>query len=272
MRLYAATKPNLPMKHTTLFLLLLLTISARGQQTEGVVNYERVTHWAKMYARLTYLSQEEKDRIQNTWKNDDEDKQKMKLTFNADQSQYTYAEEQGQTENGDYSWRQNDYIINRDFAKERTTDIIEMLGKTYIIEDSLRVPVWKIGDQIKDVAGHLCMKATTDDPIRGQHIVAWFAQDIPVSAGPERYAGLPGIILELDINNGDVVIEAKKIELKPATTESAGQAAATNARAWTKLPKLKGKRINEKDYNTLISNHISQSIKAHRNPFWSIRY
>ncbi len=247
------------MKHTTLLLLILISLTARAQQTEGVVSYERVSYWSKVYARLSYLSQEEKDRIQNTWKNDDSNKQKMKLTFTADQSQYTYGEEQGQSENGDYSWRQDDYIINRDFAKEHTTDIIEMLGKTYIVDDSLRVPVWKIGDQIKDVAGHVCMKATTYDSVRSQQIMAWFAQDIPVSAGPERYTGLPGLILELDINNGDVVIEAKKVEFKAVAVE-------------LKLPKVKGKRIKESDYTTLITTHIAQSIKAHRNPFWSIRY
>jgi GLPGLI family protein len=247
------------MKNTTLLLLILVSLTARAQQTEGVVNYERVSYWSKVYARLSYLSQEEKDRAQNTWKNNDEWKEKMKLTFTADQSQYTYAEEQGQTENGDYSWRQREYVLNRDFAKEHTTDIIEMLGKTYIVDDSLRVPVWKIGDQIKDVAGHVCMKATTFDAVRDQQIVAWFAQDIPVSAGPERYAGLPGLILELDINNGDVVIEAKSVVFKPVSAE-------------IKLPKVKGKRIKESDYTMLISNHIAQSIKAHRYPFYSIRY
>ena len=134
-----------------------------------------------------------------------------------------------------------------------------MLGKTYLMEDSLTTYNWRIQNQIKDVAGYICIKAETFDPVKNQKITAWFAQDIPVAAGPERYFGLPGLILELDINDGDVVVAAQKVELKNVQKELA-------------LPKMKGKKIKVADYNQMIQKHIAESMKAQRNPFWSMRY
>ncbi|TAE31736.1 MAG: GLPGLI family protein [Cytophagales bacterium] len=241
-------------------LLLLLTATVGfAQKTEGVVTYERKSYWTKIINRLPYLSREEKDRAAQTWKNDDEYKEKMKLVFNEKGSLYTHEDQQGQTDDGRYTWEKDEYYISRNFDKETKSDIIETLGKTYIIEDSLRTPVWKVMNQIKDVNGYICMKAETTDPIRGQKIAAWFSQDIPVPAGPERYFGLPGIIMELDINDGDVILEAVKVEFKPVEKEMV-------------VPKTKGKKISDKAYDAMLSKHIADSIKANRNPYWGMRY
>jgi GLPGLI family protein len=43
---------------------------------------------------------------------------------------------------------------------------------------------------------------------------AWVAMDIPVSAGPEFQGQLPGLILELDMNNGRIVYKALEISSK----------------------------------------------------------
>ncbi|WP_247237407.1 GLPGLI family protein [Telluribacter sp. SYSU D00476] len=248
------------MKYIKILLLVLLTTPSWAQKMEGVVTYERVQYWTKIISRLTFLSQEEKDRVKMTWGNDDEWKTKMKLYFSPTQSKYTYFNTQGQTEDGNYSWRQDEYEIYRDFDKERKTEIIEMLGRTYLLEDSLNMPRWKIMNQIKDIQGHVCMMAVTEDTIRNQKITAWFADDIPVQAGPERYFGLPGLIMELSLNDGDVVITATNIEMKPVVEE-------------LKLPKkLKGRKITDADYDKIISTHIRDSIKSHRNPYWAIRY
>ncbi len=248
------------MKRLLTIVCLLLSVAANAQNTEGVVNYERKTYWTKIIARMTFLNQEQKDRAAQTWKNDDESKEKMKLAFSEKESLYTYGSEQGETEDGQYSWRQSEYKLYRNFETDKKTDIMEMLGKTYIVEDSLHTPAWKIGDQIKEVAGYICMKAETEDPIKKQKITAWFAQDIPVPAGPERYNGLPGVILELSLNDGDVVIEATKVTLRKLTPDD------------LKMPKLKGKKINDAAYDALLKQHIMDSMTAHRNPYWSIRY
>lgn len=245
------------MKNFLLLTLLLLSLRTVGQQTQGIVNYDRTQYWTRINSRMTFLSNEEKDRMKRTWGDRDGWTEKMKLVFTPEQSLYTYGETE--PSEGGYSWRRNEFFLQRDFAKGTKTEIQEMLGKTYILEDSLRTPNWKIMNQIKDVAGYVCMKAVTEDPIRNQKITAWFAQDLPVSAGPEQYHGLPGLILELELNEGDVVITATSVQFRDVSKELV-------------LPKVKGKKIKQADYNTLVTNHIRDSIKAYRNPYWAMRY
>ncbi|MFD2933370.1 GLPGLI family protein [Spirosoma flavum] len=248
------------MKKLFIVLCLLTSSMAVAQKTEGVATYVRKEYWLKITNRMTFLSQEQKDRMAQTWKNwaDDNKGIKMKLAFSTNESQYTYNSDE--PEEGGYSWRKSEFFLYRNFEKDKKTDVIEMLGKTYIVDDSLHAPVWKIGNQIKDVAGYICMKAETEDPIKKQKITAWFAQDIPVLAGPERVNGLPGLILELDINDGDVIIEAINVTFRKLTPDD------------LKLPKLKGKKINDAAYNTLIRQYIGEQMTAHQNPYWEIRY
>lgn len=241
-----------------LLLSLFSPLSGFAQKTEGMVTYERQEFWSKIIGQLTYLSNEEKDRVKQTWgKNDEGWKSKTKMYFNANESLLTNLEEASE-----YGWssRTEDYFIYRNYSQEKKIEIIEMLGKTYVIEDSLRAPNWKVLNQIKDVAGYICMKAVSEDTVKHQKITAWFTGDIPVSAGPERYYGLPGMILELEINDGDVVITASKVEFKKLENKELA------------LPKLKGKKIKDADYDNLIAKHIKDSIKSYRNPYWAIRY
>ena len=242
-----------------MLLFVFFVRPASSQKMEGVVSYEQVYHWAKIYARLDFLSQEQKDREMLTWGSKDESKTRMKMYFTPTQSNYTYDEDQGD-EDRRYSWRKQEYVIFRDFEKETKTEIIEMLGKTYLIEDSLKAPKWKVMNQIKDINGHVCMLAVTEDTIKRQKIEAWFAHDLPVSAGPGQYFGLPGLIMELDVNKGDLVITATKVEMKPVGEE-------------INLPKkMKGKKLTSKEYDRLLWTHIRDSMVAHRNPYWSMPY
>ncbi len=246
------------MKWMLAVFLVSLTLSGYAQSPEGVVTYEKTYYWTKINGRLTYLSQEEKDRMARTYKNWDGQKSKMELFFSDTKSLYTYSEEIENT--GGTSWQQSEFLIFRDFEKEKRTDVIEMLGKVHIVEDSISIPKWKILNEIKEVSGYLCMKAETQDTVKNQVITAWFAQDIPSQAGPDLYSGLPGLILELDINNGDVIITATKVDLKPVSDKIA-------------LPKkLKGKKITFSQYNKLLDDHIKSNMKAFRNPYWSIPY
>lgn len=247
------------------FNLLVLMIFLSGisylsaQKFEGEITYERTYYWVKVNNRLPFLSDEEKDRMKYTYGSKDGWSTKMKLSVANNQTVYTYLD-QGASESGDWTWRQDEFIIFRDLTTMHRKEMIETLGKSYLIDEPLHFPKWKILNEIKDVAGYLCMKAETIDTIKNQKIVAWFSDQIPVNGGPELLAGLPGMILELDINQGCVVITALSV------TEKKLENGLPLPKKW------KGKKISDFDLQKATKKHIDESIKNKRNPFWGLRY
>lgn len=71
----------------------------------------------------------------------------------------------------------------------------------YIVEEPLENNEWTlVEDSVKNVLGYDCFMATAD--YHGRKWTAWFTPEIPVQAGPWKLAGLPGLILEADADNG----------------------------------------------------------------------
>ena len=60
--------------------------------------------------------------------------------------------------------------------------------------DTLNAQQWTMTDSTREVLGYTCQQATAN--FRGRRWTAWFATDIPVSDGPWKLGGLPGLILE----------------------------------------------------------------------------
>ena len=72
------------------------------------------------------------------------------------------------------------------------TDRISLQDYCYV--DSLHTQMRTMGDSTREVLGYTCQQATAD--FRGRRWTAWFATDIPISDGPWKLGGLPGLILE----------------------------------------------------------------------------
>jgi GLPGLI family protein len=247
------------MKKILILIAFVYSSYCQAQPSEGIVHYTRTTYWTKMLNEMTFLSKQERERYTYMYSGRDEWQEYYVLFFNDKASKYTYSDEKTDESQG-YDWRKSQFILKRDFEKGTLTDLMEMGGKTYIVEDSLKVPNWKILNELKDIAGHICMKAVVEDTVKKQKIVAWFAQDLPSNAGPERLFGLPGMILALDINNGTVIIEATRIETKKLTQE-------------LDLPKkMKGTRMNEMAYQQMLSKIITEKKKEEMDPYWLVRY
>lgn len=95
------------------------------------------------------------------------------------------------------------YIIEKDPGLRRTLFIQEHLKKEHIAyeEPLMSSDLWDILPDTSTVTGLLSYKATCT--FGGRHWTAWFSPEIPVSDGPYKFAGLPGLIVKLDSEDGD---------------------------------------------------------------------
>jgi GLPGLI family protein len=129
----------------------------------------------------------------------------------------------------------------KNFAQSKSIQTSELGGKNFLITDSIRPQPWKLSSETKQILGYNCHKATRkiNQPMMGMRrvtmtsgggapsvdtssknkpapkeleVVAWFADDIISPVGPENYGQLPGVILELNIDNGQTVYTAKEIK------------------------------------------------------------
>ncbi|WP_175620670.1 GLPGLI family protein [Chryseobacterium schmidteae] len=77
---------------------------------------------------------------------------------------------------------------------------------------------WKILDSTKSINELKLQKAETN--FGGRKWVAWFAQEIPISYGPYKFNGLPGLIVELYDTKKNYIFKLIKNEKIPKNYES----------------------------------------------------
>lgn len=237
-------------------IVILAFCNAVSAQKTGEVVYERTTYYSKIIDGLPYLSDEEKARQKLSWGKDEGSSYPYVLQFDDSQSLYTYGEKE---KSYAYSWKKDEFVLIHDRSADQIKHQIVLGGQLYLVEDSAPTYKWKILNEIREVEGFLCMKAETQDTIKNQTIHAWFTTEIPVSAGPEGYSGLPGLILMLEINNGTAIIEASEITLDEPIA--------------FKMPKkIKGKEVSYSAYRSMLHKFYEQCIDGKRNPFWQSRY
>ena len=244
----------------TLLVGFLAPQAAQAQEMEGSIRFLVTHNWSKKMAAVEYLSKQKKEKIAYVWGSRSEWKVFTQMYFTPTATYYVDSDERAEVEDEGYSWRREAFGVKRDFSTNTRYDILTLAGKAYVIQDTIEPPNWKVLNDLKEVAGHLCMSASWSDTIKSQRIIAWFALDMPSSGGPELYCGLPGMILEVNINDGAMVITADKIEIKKLTTEM-------------NLPKkIKGKKVNTATYQTEVRKFLEEKRKNEEPPFWGMRY
>ncbi|AZQ64013.1 GLPGLI family protein [Flammeovirga pectinis] len=71
-----------------------------------------------------------------------------------------------------------------------------LFGVNYTYQEKIEdVMKWKLHSDKKIIANYRCQKATVG--YAGREYEAWFTMDIPISEGPYKFTGLPGLIVEL---------------------------------------------------------------------------
>lgn len=164
---------------------------------------------------------------------------KMQLIFNGEESLYKPIiedEEEQFTAGGGggprFSFRMPKTETYTNSSTSMILSLQELMGKKYLITDTVKMSPWKFGTETKDIMGYACKMAyftlttemttmriengtpTPEKRTITQEITAWFTDQIRPSLGPERYNTLPGTVLALDVNNGERVIVARNVELR----------------------------------------------------------
>lgn len=85
------------------------------------------------------------------------------------------------------------------------------LGEDLIVKEDMLKWNWEITEDTKMLGNFLCIKAITK--FRGRTYEAWFTNNVPVSFGPWKFHGLPGLILEVREESNVLHIYASKINL-----------------------------------------------------------
>jgi GLPGLI family protein len=210
---------------------------------------------------VDFYSQRDVERWEYVWGNRSPYQEYTFLEFNENQSLYYEPGERVNDQYSNYSSRQDEYFIYRNLKDNQTYDVIKMLRKVYVVQDSIYNQNWKILNDMKEIAGHICMSASYRDTIKHNDIIAWFALDIPVPVGPERFGGLPGLIMEINVNNGAMLISANKVEFFDEIKD-------------IEMPKHKRRVsfISEKEHDNIIYNHVQKMREEEEPYFHGLRY
>jgi GLPGLI family protein len=86
----------------------------------------------------------------------------------------------------------------------------KVAGKLYLVKDDVPAIQWQMGNNHKTILGYNCTDATAK--YRGRLYHVWFSPDIPVSAGPLKLYGLPGLILFAEDSTQEVKYTCKRID------------------------------------------------------------
>lgn len=102
---------------------------------------------------------------------------------------------------------------------------------------------WVISEDTFTVLGYLCQKATTH--FRGRGYTAWFTLDIPISDGPWKLYGLPGMILKIIETNGIFNFQAIGLqEISNTTINFPSNKKIVPCESWQKMKVFRETRFN----------------------------
>ena len=164
----------------------------------------------------------------------------------------------------------------------------DLMGKQFLIDDSLLTWDWTLVDESKKIGEYTCYKATAvryvspeelqrrqdmrnrfrpndekDDSteeemereedaelVNDEVITAWYTLDIPVNNGPLDYQGLPGLILE--VNEGRTTILCSKLVLNPEKSIDINEP-------------TKGKVVSQAEYDEIQAEKMEERSKQFEN-------
>ena len=108
------------------------------------------------------------------------------------------------------SYRSLPLRVFKNYPKGKITTVDRVPFDTYTFEEEMESPDWALERDTLIVCGYTCKKATTT--YFGRNYTAWYAPEIPISEGPWKFFGLPGLILKVEDDREHYSFECIAIE------------------------------------------------------------
>ncbi|WP_165851833.1 GLPGLI family protein [Chryseobacterium pennipullorum] len=130
------------------------------------------------------------------------------------------------------------YIIEKDYSKIEA-HLYDQYKTAHLVITDPEVPKWSVQKEFLKINGMDCQKAVTR--YKGREWEAWFSKDYPISDGPYKFNGLPGLVVRVkdrDDNHIFNMVQVKKVHS-----------------IFNFVPK-NNKKISDQEYRQLVKNEI----------------
>lgn len=247
-------------------LIILLAFIIAGHQLmaqggqhftfNGTVEYEKTLN---LYALMKKNMDDNDGFVQSifeAFKKDNPQFKKLKstLTFTKDKSLFTPLPDENPLKNS-FFWEgapttQQTNVTYTDLGTNTSITQKKVFEEQFLMRDSLRKINWKITSETRDIAGYTCRRANAL-VMDSVYVVAFYTDEIPVSAGPESFTGLPGMILGVALPHENISWFATKVT---DMTIPEGKV----------IPPAKGKAVNKKQLKAKLDDAIGNWGKEGR--------
>lgn len=186
------------------------------------------------------------------------------LYFNEEASLYKRSEVPNEMANTDFEsgggrrmmrMRMSDpyNVVFTDLEKKEVIEQREFMTRMFLIKKEMPEGDWKITGKQKMILDYPCMEATRMDTA-GILTTAWFSPAIPVSSGPSVFSNLPGLVLEVNIDEGRRTFTATSISLEAPEKDL------------LKKPK-EGKKVTQEEFDEIVAEKMEEmGIEPGRGP------
>ncbi|MUU77808.1 GLPGLI family protein [Winogradskyella endarachnes] len=167
-----------------------------------------------------------------------------------------------------------DDVFYKNIKDKKYIDQKETMGKKFLIKDSIVAIDWKLEKDTKHIGEYMCFKATYTKQVPKRNfnfssnsnkkddaeeeekepemtertITAWYTPQIPVSNGPAKYQGLPGLILE--IHDGTLTVICSQIVINPEEKVEIVEPA-------------KGKEVSQEEYDDIMDKKTKEMMERY---------
>lgn len=219
-----------------MFPLALMTTPLWAQDTAGIISYQQIISLDIKDSELPegmaalFPKEHKIDKV---------------LYFNTGGALYENREEQGSENENEFKQdnmtlriehKVPEEITFTDLKNKKVTEQKDLMGRIFLITEDMDSRKWKLTGRQKKLLDLPCMEATYIHD--KDTVVAWYTTAIPVSAGPESFSGLPGMILEVQ-TGANMRIVATAVSAANATTQK------------KIAPPRKGKKITGAEFEAL---------------------